>query len=117
MVETVSFLQSLKRDGKGDVIEFDIDPRLVEQFAADAGKAVRPLMDSGDPFVLVTAPEARGRGAARALVASLMAWGRGQGATQAYLHVTRQNEAARRLYRSLGFSDAYALTQRVLAMG
>jgi flagellar biosynthesis protein FlhA len=55
----VTFLQSLKRDGKGDVIEFDIDPRLIEQFAAEAGKAVRGFMDRGDHFALVTAPEAR----------------------------------------------------------
>ena len=55
----ISFLQSLKRDGKGEVIEFDIDPRLIEQFAAEAGKAVKAFMDRGDHFALVTAPEAR----------------------------------------------------------
>ena len=55
----ISFLQSLKRDGKGEVIEFDIDPRLIEQFAAEAGKAAKAFMDRGDHFALVTAPEAR----------------------------------------------------------
>ena len=32
----LAFHQSLKRDAKGEVIEFDIDPRLMEQFAAEA---------------------------------------------------------------------------------
>ena len=39
------FHQSLKRDAKGDVIEFDIDPRLMEQFAAEASAAIRKRMD------------------------------------------------------------------------
>ena len=55
----ISFLQSLKRDGKGEVIEFDIDPRLIEQFASEVGKSVKTFMDRGDHFALVTAPEAR----------------------------------------------------------
>ncbi len=54
-----SFLQSLKRDPKGDVVEFDVDPQLIENFAADATKTVKPLMDQGESFALVTAPEAR----------------------------------------------------------
>jgi flagellar biosynthesis protein FlhA len=55
----LAFLQSLKRDAKGDVIEFDIDPRLIEQFATDATKAIKRHMDEGESFALVTAPEAR----------------------------------------------------------
>lgn len=55
----LAFHQSLKRDAKGDVIEFDIDPRLVEQFGAEAATAVRERMRAGAPFVLVTAPDAR----------------------------------------------------------
>jgi flagellar biosynthesis protein FlhA len=53
------FHQSLKRDAKGDVIEFEIDPRLIEQFGAEASKVVRSLMDQGHQFVLVAAPDAR----------------------------------------------------------
>ena len=34
----LAFHQSLKRDAKGDVVEFDIDPRLIEQFGAEASK-------------------------------------------------------------------------------
>ncbi|WP_454916048.1 flagellar biosynthesis protein FlhA [Xanthobacter sediminis] len=55
----LAFHQSLKRDAKGEVVEFDIDPRLVEQFGADAGAAIRERMKGGASFVLVTAPDAR----------------------------------------------------------
>lgn len=55
----LAFHQSLKRDNRGEVIEFDIDPRLIEQFAADATRALKPHMDKGQRLVLVTAPEAR----------------------------------------------------------
>ncbi|WP_321503972.1 flagellar biosynthesis protein FlhA [Breoghania sp.] len=55
----LAFHQSLKRDSKGEVVEFDIDPQLVEQFGADLSKAVRAEMDQGKRFVMVAAPEAR----------------------------------------------------------
>ena len=55
----LAFHQALKRDQKGDVVEFDIDPRLVEQFAGEATKAIRAKMDQGESFVLVSAPDAR----------------------------------------------------------
>ena len=55
----IAFHQALKRDPKGDIIEFDIDPRLIEQFGADLSRVVQPLMDAGHQFVLVTAAETR----------------------------------------------------------
>ena len=55
----LAFHQSLKRDAKGEVIEFDIDPRLIEQFGAEASKVIRGHMDQGHQFVLVAAPDAR----------------------------------------------------------
>ncbi len=55
----LTFHQSLKRDAKGEVVEFDIDPRLVEQFGTDASAVVREHMREGQPFVLVSAPDAR----------------------------------------------------------
>ena len=55
----LAFHQALKRDAKGEVIEFDIDPRLVEQFATEATKTIREKMDLGENFVLVAAPDAR----------------------------------------------------------
>ncbi len=51
--------QALRRDVKGDVVEFDIDPLLIEQFSAELSKTVRDLMDRGTIFVLVAAPDIR----------------------------------------------------------
>lgn len=55
----LAFHQSLKRDAKGEVREFDIDPRQLEEFGQEANKAIRAHLDAGERFVLVTAPEAR----------------------------------------------------------
>jgi flagellar biosynthesis protein FlhA len=55
----LAFHQGLKRDAKGDVAEFDIDPRLVEQFGNEASKVIRSHMDQGHNFALVAAPDAR----------------------------------------------------------
>ena len=53
------FHQSLKRDAKGDVAEFDIDPRLMEEFAAQASAAIRKRLDEKHMFVIVTTAETR----------------------------------------------------------
>jgi flagellar biosynthesis protein FlhA len=55
----LAFHQSLKRDGKGEVLEFELDPRMVEQFGAEAQTAIRDRMDQGHSFVLIAAPEVR----------------------------------------------------------
>ncbi|MFN3622595.1 MAG: flagellar biosynthesis protein FlhA [Hyphomicrobium sp.] len=55
----LAFHQSLKRDVKGDVVEFDIDPKLIEQFSTEASNVIRRLMDQRHKFVLVAAPDAR----------------------------------------------------------
>jgi flagellar biosynthesis protein FlhA len=55
----LAFHQALKRDAKGDIAEFDIDPRQIEQFSTEATKAIRGHMDQGQQFVLVAAPDAR----------------------------------------------------------
>lgn len=55
----LAFHQSLKRDAKGEVIEFDIDPRQVEQFGTEASAAIRERMDQGHEFAIVAAPDAR----------------------------------------------------------
>lgn len=55
----LAFHQSLKRDGKGDVVEFDADPRLIEQFATEASAAIRKLTENGTSVVLAVTPEAR----------------------------------------------------------
>ncbi|MEZ2132997.1 MULTISPECIES: flagellar biosynthesis protein FlhA [unclassified Sinorhizobium] len=55
----LAFHQALKRDPKGEVIEFDIDPRSLEEFSEQATQVIREFMDRGLPFVLVTSPETR----------------------------------------------------------
>ncbi len=55
----LAFHQSLKRDAKGEVAEFELDPRMVEQFGSDASAAIRQRMDQGHHFVLIAAPEVR----------------------------------------------------------
>lgn len=64
-------------------------------------------------YDIVVAPNLRGLGLGRRLVAGLMAWGREAGATRAYLQMREANEVAHGLYRSLGFATAYRYTQRV----
>ncbi|MGV3550706.1 flagellar biosynthesis protein FlhA [Rhizobium sp.] len=53
------FHQAIKRDTKGEIVEFDIDPRHLEEFSEQATKVVREYLDRGLPFVLVTSPETR----------------------------------------------------------
>ena len=55
----LAFHQALKRDPKGEVREFDIDPRQLEEFGEEAGKAIRAHLDQGERFAIVAAPEAR----------------------------------------------------------
>jgi flagellar biosynthesis protein FlhA len=55
----LAFHQNLKRDAKGDVVEFDADPRLIEQFATEASAAVRKFTEAGTSVVLAVTPEAR----------------------------------------------------------
>lgn len=53
------FHQALKRDSKGEIVEFDIDPRELEKFGTEATNAIRKHMEKGERFVLITSPEAR----------------------------------------------------------
>lgn len=41
------------------MIEFDVDPRLVEQFGTEASEAIRARQKEAHVFALVTAPDAR----------------------------------------------------------
>ncbi len=64
---------------------------------------------SGEPqghlLFLVTDRAHEGRGVARALVAGIEAWARGQGASGLLLYVFATNENARATYGRLGFQD------------
>jgi flagellar biosynthesis protein FlhA len=55
----LTFHQGLKRDAKGDVVEVDLDPRLIEQFGVEASEAIRAHLKTSHKFALVTAPEVR----------------------------------------------------------
>lgn len=55
----LAFHQSLKRDAKGDVVEFDLDPSLMESFGAEASAAVRQQIERRHSFALLAAPETR----------------------------------------------------------
>ncbi|MBB3808006.1 flagellar biosynthesis protein FlhA [Pseudochelatococcus contaminans] len=53
------FHQSIRRDQRGEVVELDIDPKLVEEFITEAAATIRKHLGAGKAFVLVTAPDAR----------------------------------------------------------
>ncbi len=53
------FSNCIKRDSKGEIIEFALDPVHIESFGAEAALALREHLGLGLPFVIVTAPEAR----------------------------------------------------------
>jgi ribosomal protein S18 acetylase RimI-like enzyme len=63
-------------------------------------------------FDIITREDARGRGHARRLVASLLRHGWQLGARRAYLQVQLDNEVARRLYAGFGFSQRYTYWYR-----
>jgi ribosomal protein S18 acetylase RimI-like enzyme len=60
--------------------------------------------DCGHVADLVVAPEARGRGVGRALMAAGERWARERGFEMMTLHVFVENRAARALYDDLGFT-------------
>jgi aminoglycoside 6'-N-acetyltransferase I len=55
------------------------------------------------------APEARGRGIGRALIAAAEDWGRAQGCEEIASDTEIENEASARAHRALGFEDAGVL--------
>ncbi len=58
-------------------------------------------------YDIFTPPERRGQGHAQSLCEALLRTARSQGATEAYLQVSTDNHAARRLYARLGFHFGY----------
>lgn len=55
----LAFHESLKKDGKGEIMEFDMDPRLLEKFAEEAQGIVTRHLEGGMSFAVVTAQDAR----------------------------------------------------------
>ena len=67
-------------------------------------------------FDIVTREDARRRGHARRVVATLLHMAHGLGARAAYLQVESNNMAARTLYRDFGFTESYEYRYRVRPM-
>ena len=63
-------------------------------------------------YDIVTAADARGRGLATALTVETLRRAQSDGARTAYLQVSADNIAARRVYEQLGFVDRYAYWYR-----
>jgi GNAT superfamily N-acetyltransferase len=60
---------------------------------------------------LFTAPEARGKGAARALIAAVTEWARAQGCARVYWSTQETNLTARRLYDQVAVNRGFILYQ------
>ncbi|MGH3765024.1 MAG: GNAT family N-acetyltransferase [Pseudonocardiaceae bacterium] len=78
--------------------------------ALEGGEVVavgRAVADAGwaGIFGMATLPEARGRGAARSILASLADWATAHGAESMYLQVENDNNPARHLYDGSCFSE------------
>jgi len=77
-----------------------------------AGGQVAVEGDLAGLYDVFTVPAWRGRGLSRALCAQLLAQAAEAGARIGYLQVDAGNDAARAVYRRLGFVDAYAYHYR-----
>jgi N-acetylglutamate synthase len=77
----------------------------------------RAIADAGwaGIFAMATLPHARGRGAAARVLTALAGWAAGRGAGDVYLQVSRENEAALRLYGRAGFTEVCAYHYRTAA--
>lgn len=67
----------------------------------------------GGLFEIVTDRTKRNRGFGGQLVSGMLAWAAENGATEGYLQVVATNDPAIRLYRKLGFTDAYTYWYRI----
>jgi flagellar biosynthesis protein FlhA len=55
----LAFHENVKRDAKGDALEFVMEPRLLEKFVEEAKAALAPYAQDGVSFAIVTSQEAR----------------------------------------------------------
>jgi GNAT superfamily N-acetyltransferase len=63
---------------------------------------------------LFTAPEARGKGVARALIAAVTDWARAEGCSRVYWSTQETNATARRLYDQVALNRGFILYQITL---
>ncbi|MCC5576158.1 GNAT family N-acetyltransferase [Microtetraspora sp. AC03309] len=82
---------------------------------ADVIAVGRAVADDGwaGVFGMATLPRARGKGAAREVLAALAGWARTQAADRMYLQVECENHAAVRLYAWAGFQEVCGYHYRV----
>ena len=55
----LAFQQALKRDQKGEIVEFDFDPRQLELFGKELNDSLRERVELGESFVIVCMADAR----------------------------------------------------------
>lgn len=55
----LAFREKLKPDARGEALDFDVDPIMVENFAKEALSTIKPRISRGERFALLTVPEAR----------------------------------------------------------
>jgi GNAT superfamily N-acetyltransferase len=96
-----------------------IGPRTAFALLEAGGQAIAVGMGAVERgwlglFSMGTLPRVRRRGAGRAVLNALARWGKGEGATRAYLQVEEDNEPALRLYVAGGFRTAYGYHYRTL---
>jgi GNAT superfamily N-acetyltransferase len=63
---------------------------------------------------LFTAPQARGKGVARALIAAVTEWARAEGCSRVYWSTQETNTTARRLYDQVALNRGFILYQITL---
>ncbi|WP_245667830.1 GNAT family N-acetyltransferase [Actinomadura macra] len=77
---------------------------MIENDVVAVGRAVADTGWAG-VFGMATLPRARGKGAARGLLAALAHWAGAHGTGRLYLQVERDNPVALRLYERTGFKE------------
>jgi N-acetylglutamate synthase len=103
------WLRSYERDVDVDVLTAVIDGEVgfATRASAAVGRGAVTTAPDGTRWAglaaVHVASDQRRKGHARALCATLLAWGVARGATQAYAQVLVDNAAALTLYRSMGF--------------
>jgi GNAT superfamily N-acetyltransferase len=92
-----------------------IEPATAYAIAADGAGVGLAVCERGwaGLFCVATAPHARRRGVAHAVVHALARWAAERGAQQIYLQVEADNAAAHSLYAGVGFSRSHGYHYRV----
>lgn len=109
--EVVHDLDTTLRPGLSEIIA-SIEPE-VGLFVLEGGGApvaTAICVHDGDLaglFEIATGPRERGKGHGRRVVLSALKWARLRGAKEAWLQVEADNNPARRLYESIGFTELY----------